>query len=234
MKTTNMLQMLINPSEKRRKRSLAGPSQNQLDPSPEQGPSNSKRPARKTANVNYTGMAEDEEGMLTDSEDDYVQTESEDEEPESESEDEEPDSESEEETAGKEEKIDIKEKRKRVERIPEDDGLDGDSAEVSEQLYLAKVELRNMMELRKNMRGQVISSKYIPDQEDMQLIEQFLCAPTMEEGSKWRINARKQDENIKQMVKSGKLPGKKTHPAREAVAYTVINYKVGRNIRLET
>ena len=143
-------------------------------------------------------------------------------------------SESEEETAGKEEKIDIEEKRKRVERIPEDDGLDGDSAEVTEQLYLAKVELRNMMELRKKMRGQVISNKYIPDQEDMQLIEQFLCAPTMEEGSKWRINARKQDENIKQMVKSGKLPGKKTHPAREAVAYTVINYKVGRKITLET
>lgn len=220
--------MLFNPSEKRRKRSQspsAGSNQNPVDPSSEQGPSSSRRPARKTAKVNYTGMAEDEEGMLTDSEDDYVQSESEDEEPESESE---------EETAGKEEKIDIKEKRKRVGRIPEDDGLDGDSAEVTEQLYLAKVELRNMIELRKQMRGQVISSKYIPDQEDMQLIEQFVCAPTMEEGAKWRVNARKQAEDIKQIVKSGKLPGKKTHSGLETVAYTVINYKVGRNITLET
>ena len=220
----NML--LVVNNEDWRRRPLVDPAKKSFISLPGPGPSSSSRPARKAAKVDYTGMAEEEEGILTDSEDDYVESESEADLSESESEADVSESESEVEIVGKEE-TEIRLKRKNIGKIPEDDGLYGDSPEVTEQLFLARVELRNMMEQKKQMRGQVISGKYIPDEEDMQLIEKFLCAATMEGGSKWRKHGRKQSECVKQVVKSGKVPGDRTNPALEAVAYTVVNYKVG-------
>ena len=202
--------------------------QKSRSPEPTPGPSRPRREAAKK--VDYAGMdkneeEEDEEVAMSDeSESDYSLSDD-DEEEQSEEEDDMDDLEEPDMSHRRELKKDT---RKLGDRgIPENVAIDGDSPEMMEQLYVARQELRRKMHERKQMRGQEYSSKYTPDQEDLKMIEEFLCAPVMEGGAKWRKYRRKQSDYIKAIVKSGKLPAKRNHPALQAVAYTVLNYKVG-------
>ena len=210
-----------------------GPSQSHVGPLPSSPPPPTR--TRRAAPVDYAGMDEDEAGNLTDSDDEYnyadeykSEEEEEFEEEENvkgEAEDEVEDEEGEAEAgAGKAKKWkDWLDKT----TIPENFCRDGDSPEFEEELKFALQQLSQEIGQRKELRGQVYSGKYTPNQADMEMIDEFLSKPVMMQGHKWRKCGKKQKDSIKAIVAAGKAPTSKHHPAWQAVAYTVVAYKVG-------